>query len=421
MTGRDFILKARQKGVSSYVEADQFIDCLRKATNAVIISHEKEATKRLLSKVKYFINNLEIRPAIKYETRQDIFFEKTNSNFYIGTVGQKTVGRGDTIHRAHFSEAAYFEDAKRIVAGVSEAVPLGGRISIESTANGRGNWFYDEWQKIKEGWSIYKGHFFPWFVDDEYRLEDLDIEVLSIPAGIKARIIDPNLDDEEKEISKRYRLSIEQIRWRRYKKWDLGDYFFQEYPENDIDCFLQSGRPVFRIVNMDERPDLQKDRQYLGGLDGAEGIEGGDNHCFAVIDLNLKPAKVVYEITSNEPIEIFDEKVKKIVENYKIKFGIETHGIGVAHCQKFEQWGIPFEEWETNSATRPMMIVELEEAYRKDELRETYLEAKNELLDMFYDDKNRPSHHEGRHDDRVIARAIAWQMRKVVPPGFEWI
>ena len=424
-SSRDLILKARQKGISSYILADQFIDCVRKPTNAIVISHEKEATQRLLAKVKYFIANIELKPVIKYETRQDLVFEKTNSSFFIGTVGQKTVGRGETLHRVHCSEAAYFFDADKIMAGITEAVPLlFGRITVESTPNGRSGWFYNEWQKAKEKQSSFKPVFISWFIDDEYKLSDSDIISLELSPEAKERILMSELTDEEKELVKINNLTIEQIRWRRFKKWDLGELFFQEYPENDVDCFLQSGRPVFRIVEMvrkESEAGLKIDKNYIAGLDPAEGIIGGDNHCLAVIDPDIKPAQVVYELCSNEPIDFFLNRVKDLMSKFKIKLCVETHNIGVAHCQKLKEMRIPFREWETTATTRPIMIVELEEAYRKKELLELYPEAKNELLDMFYDDRNRPDHRRGRHDDRVFARAIAWQQRKVPEPNIRFL
>ncbi len=421
-TGRDLILKPRQKGVSSWIEADQTIDCVRRPVNAAVISHEKEATKRLLAKTKYFLSNLEIKPAIKYETKQDIFFEKTEANFYIGTVGQKAVGRGDTLHRVHLSEAAYFENAKQIVAGITEAMPLAGsQLFVETTANGRGGWFYDEWQAAKSGHSVYAAHFFPWFFDDEYRLSLDDLKMLKISPEVIARLSEQKWTEEEGALIKKYHLAPEQIFWRRYKIWNLGEFFLQEYPEDDITCFLQSGRPVFKSVKMAEMVSLQKGRTYLGGIDGAEGIKGGDRHAFVMIDPDVRPMRPAIEIVSDDPINIFLEEVKKILLNYNVRLGVEKNGVGIAHCEKLDEWNIPFEKWSTDSSSRPLMITELEEAYRKDEMRETYPEAQNELLDMYYDEKNKPVHRQGKHDDRVFARAIAWQMRKVGEPGIRFL
>lgn len=425
-SAKDIILKARKEGFSSYILADQYCDCLRRPTNAVVISHEKESAARLFGRVKYFHDNLLLKPVIKYDTRTMVSFPKVGSSYYVGTAGQRAFGRGDDLHRVHCSEVAFWKNPKEVIIGVKEAMTTpAAPITIESSPNGRGNWFYDEYNNAKEKKSIYKPHFYPWFMNNkEYTADwftEKDLE--GMPAHILEMIRAPEikLTDEEKDLQGKYGLKAGQIKWRRYKIWDIADLFWQEFPEDDVSCFLQSGRPVFRIVNMVARPNLQKNRSYLGGLDGAEGIEGGDNHSFAVISTEERPMKVIFEITNNEPIDVFDRQVAKLMGEYKIKLAVEKNGVGKAHCEKLKDLGVQFKEWTTDNSTRPVMIVELEEAYRKDELQETYLEAKNELMDIFYDDKNRPSHRANRHDDRVFARAIAWQMRKEPEPNLRFL
>ena len=426
-TRRNIILKARQEGLTKVVDADQLIDCIRKPTNAVVISHEKEAASRLFKAVKYYLSNLSTKPQIQTDNKHEIYFPKNNSSYYIGAAGQKSFGRGDTISRAHLSEAAFYKHLSPILSGVSEAAEFG-QIDIESSPNGRGNEFHDLWGEAKDGKSPYTPIFIPWFFSKDYSVDTLtDDERNGLSVAVQEIFNIPEeqfvLTSEEKElcfkVEKDYgiKLSIGQLKWRRYKIWDKADLFFQEYPEDDISCFLQSGRPVFRnvILKESERGYMEKGKKYYAGLDGAEGIAGGDKHCFAVIDMNVNPARVIFEICSNDPIEFFLEKVKNIMLKYDIDLGVEKNGIGYAHCVKLRAMGIPFKEFTTSGGTggtRPMMITELEEAYRKVELIETYPEARGELLDMYYDDNNSATHRQGKHDDRVFARAIAWQRRK---------
>ena len=88
------------------------------------------------------------------------------------------------------------------------------------------------------------------------------------------------------------------MKWRRYKIWDIADLFYQEYPEDDVSCFLQSGRPVFTKVPINvqlsinlEALDLLnntryqelKERTLYGGVDCAEGSQSGDRHCFTIV------------------------------------------------------------------------------------------------------------------------------------------
>jgi len=434
-------LKARQKGMTTFLDAYQLIMCLMAPINAVVISHEKESTIRLFRKVKNMLETFSGggKATTEIDRANEITFPKTGSHYYIGTAGQKAFGRGDTIDMAHLSEAAFYDDLKNLLGGIAEAAEFG-QIDLESTPNG-GTHFKELWQRSVAGMSPYTPIFIPWFIDEEYSADNLDDNFINgLSKGVrdifytKDSIIRSSLTEEEKElifkVQKEYckELTMGQIKWRRYKIWDKADLFWQEYPEDDVSCFLRAGRSVFTKIDykLSVRKEMKKGVSYYAGLDGAEGIEGGDNHSFAVIDTRtdekegLQP-HICFEMTSNEPMNIFLEKVAKICLEYDIMLGVEKNGIGLAHSNKLKDLGVPHHEWITSGASRPVMITELEEAYRKGELTETYKEAYEEALGMYYDDKNRATHPTGKHDDRVFARAIAWQMLKIPEPRFTLI
>jgi len=435
---KNLILKPRQKGMTTWIDGDQLLDCIERPTNAVVISHEKESTQRLFRRVKFFIDHMTIKPVVAIENKSEISFPKRGSYYYIGTAGQRAFGRGDTIDRAHLSEISFYPDMMKILNGISEAAEYG-EINCETTANGSGD-FKDLWERTKAGKTPYTGIFIPWFIDNEYSVENMTHEdILGLSDAIQEMFLIPEKDfvltDEEKELifkaKKEWKVDLTagQIKWRRYKVFDRGQWFQQEYPEDDVSCFLQSGRPVFRDITLREsmRKPLQKGVRYYGGLDCAEGIHGGDNHCFAVIDarkIEADPEKgveavkphVALQLKSDEPIEIFDQRVANICKEYDIMLGVEKQGVGVAHVNKLRELGVVFSEWNTTAANRPIMITDLEEAYRKEDLIETYKDAEEEAKNMFYNSDNRPSHSSDRHDDTVFGRAIAWQMRKMPVP-----
>jgi len=248
------------------------------------------------------------------------------------------------------------------------------------------------------------------------------------------------LTDEEKRLVARvaqeygFTLSAGQLKWRRYKIWDKGLLFFQEYPEDDVSCFLQSGRSVFSQITTDitkrvpldkfdtwktkeEREEFKK-RMLYAGVDGAEGTLTGDRHVFSVIDApaDSEKAHVIFEYASNEPIDVFWLKIIPIIKAFKMQLGVEKNGVGVAHTKQAKDARLVFTEWTTGATNRPVMITDLEEAYRKEELIETYQEAENEARDMIYTTQNRAEAQAGKHDDRIFSRAIAWQMRKKPRP-----
>lgn len=413
---------------------------MRKSINAVVISHEKEATQRLFSSVRWYIKNFEIPPSISIDSKNEIKFPKTESSYWVGTAGQRAFGRGDTVGRAHLSEAAFYDDLERILNGIAEAAEFG-QIDIETTPNGRDK-FYDMWQRAKSGRSAYTPIFIPWYIDNEYNVENLtEDERNGLSKGVQKLIAVPDdefmggLDQSERtlvdKVKKEYGITLlaGQLKWRRYKIWDKGDFFFQEYPEDDESCFLQSGRSVFNKITTDETlrvpldnldrwgTDEQraklKSRILFAAVDGAEGVEDGDRHAFSVIDAPMgeEKAAVIYEYVSTEPIDVFWLKITPIIKLFRMNMAIEKNGVGVAHCEKAKALGIRFTEWFTG-AQRPQMISELEEAYRKGELTESYAAAENEARDMIYNASNKAEAMKGKHDDRILSRSMAWQMRK---------
>jgi D-ribose pyranose/furanose isomerase RbsD len=126
---------------------------------------------------------------------------------------------------------------------------------------------------------------------------------------------------------------------------------------------------------------------------------------------------VIYDYFSDEPRDIFWAKISKILQVFKISLGIEKNGVGVAHVDLAKKHGIPHFEWVTSGTTRPIMIADLEEAYRKEELIETSREAEAELRNMIYTSSNKPEAQKGKHDDMVLSRSIALQMAKVPRPS----
>jgi len=401
-----------------------------------------------------------IKPALSIDSKSEMRFPKRDSYYFIGTAGQKAFGRGDTVSRAHLSEAAFYADLEKILAGISEAAEYG-QIDIESTPNGRDK-FYDMWNKAKSGKSPYTPIFIPWFIDLEYSADSMtEKEINGLSVSVRKMFAVPNDEmiasytKEEKlliaNVMEEYKkeLTPGQIKWRRYKIWDKGDLFWQEYPEDDVSCFLQSGRSVFKKITTDatkkiplddfdnwstkeERAKL-KGKLLYAGIDGAEGVAGGDSHCFAIIDADLETGSsaVIYEYTSDEPLDVFWEKTKDVIidkvtgePRFMLNLGIEKNGIGAAHTKKAQDLRIAHTPWWTSGGvggTRPIMISELEEAYRKETLIESYLEAEDEARGMVYMTNNRPEHQTGKHDDRVFARAIALQMFKQPRPRVTWL
>lgn len=205
-TGRDVILKARQLGFSSLILAILTTDFIFKENQrCVVVSHETDATQRLMDRVKFYLASFEQRNGIKipmkYNSRSEIVNELTNSTFYIGTAESKSFGRGDTITNLHLSEFAFYSNPEAILAGVLQAVIPEGKVFVETTANGF-NFFKTFWDETRRGERPFKDHFYnpTW----EYSTEFLE-----------------------------------------QKRGELGRLFKQEYPMTPEEAFLTSGDTFF--------------------------------------------------------------------------------------------------------------------------------------------------------------------------------
>ena len=281
--GRDVYVKPAQVGGTSFIMCDFLLDCLMyKGTTAVIISYDEFITGRLLRKVQAFYDNLiQIIPSLpklhhKSVSEKTYIFENRmgvklgESSFYIASAKGFAMPRGEPIHDLLLDELAFWPQeskssstergsaAERVFAAALNRVPLlhGTKVRALSTPNGEDNDFYEMYMAAKEGKetgkSVFKAHFYPWFMLPEYCLST-DSEFL-LP-GDNSPILQ-NLDSDELKLMVHFQeLGIDvidaydKLRWRRYKIAEMASLkrsgetrllFGQEYPGDDVTCFQSS-------------------------------------------------------------------------------------------------------------------------------------------------------------------------------------
>lgn len=266
---RALVLKGRQQGVSTYINARFYHLTRRGGLNTFILSHEASTTDKLFKMVKRFHDNVHesLRPHTATSNRKELVFDKIESEYFIGTAGNKNVGRGGTVQLFHGSEAHFWENTDEIESGVMESVPHSKdtEIILESTANGMDGMFYEKCMNAMKGIGDYILVFIPWFVQEEYRRE--------VPPGFE-------LTDEEIQLKKSYELDDEQIAWRRFKIDNAKNglkQFQQEYPCNVMEAFQVSGEGLIDSeMIMRARTNKEKDpgAPLVFGVDPARS--GGD-------------------------------------------------------------------------------------------------------------------------------------------------
>ena len=254
LTGRDIILKARQLGFSTVVEASFFLDAvLNPNLRVVTFVQNEEAIPKFMRIYKFMHENLpevinvegvEIR--LKKEdsslTQNSSTLEMFNgSTIEVMTSGGERLGRGMTIHRALLTEVAFWDSAtaSTIWAAVEGALPpRGSQMVVETTANGQQGMFFKEWSRAVEEDSNFTAHFYPWWWEEGYRYEEDEKEIAE-----RFRTAAPTL--EEMGLMDKHGLSIEQMRFRRVKSASLGRDFYQEFAEDQNTAFLAAGLSIF--------------------------------------------------------------------------------------------------------------------------------------------------------------------------------
>ncbi len=234
---RALILKGRQQGCSTYVGGRFYhATTWTKGIRTFILTHEDAATQNLFEMVNRYHEHCpkHVRPSTGAANAKELFFDKLDSGYKVGTAGTKGVGRSSTIQLFHGSEVAFWPNAESHAAGVLQAVPDqdGTEVILESTANGIGNFFHQKWRDAENGEGDFIAIFVPWFWQEEYRK--------AIPEGFQPT-------DEEQEYADLYGLDWEQVAWRRNKIAELKDasLFKQEYPANAAEAFQMSGHDSY--------------------------------------------------------------------------------------------------------------------------------------------------------------------------------
>lgn len=234
---KEFLLKARQEGFSTLIAALFFCDTVNTPnTTTVVIANDKDNTEKLFRMVQLFFEHLppEKKPRAKYASKHEFYWPELNSSYYVGTAGDRSFGRGNTINNLHCTEVAFYPDAERLMSGLLEAVPEDGNVVQESTANGVGNYFHNEYVLASEGNSSYAARFFGWFELPEYS---------------KAPSVDFEKTPTEALFAETYSLSDGQVFWYRTKATSPGMRLRirQEYPSNPREAFLVSGQKYFDV------------------------------------------------------------------------------------------------------------------------------------------------------------------------------
>lgn len=226
---RALILKGRQQGCSTYVEARFYWKVThRRGCRAFILTHLDEASRNIYQIVRRFHDHCppQVRPHTGFSNSRALLFDRLDSGYRIGTAKSSGVGRSDTLQYFHGSEVAYWANAADHVSGIFQAVPDAPdtEVILESTSAGADGLFYRLCHEAMAGRSDYEFIFIPWFWQNEYRKTP--------PEGFAPT-------PEETTLKEAFGLDDAQLNWRRGKIYELGSVwtFQREYPSTADEAF----------------------------------------------------------------------------------------------------------------------------------------------------------------------------------------
>lgn len=347
MTGkvRALILKGRQQGCSTYVGARYYHRTTwREGYKTFILTHEDQATQNLFDMVNRFHDNCPVfvRPSTSAANAKELFFDKLDSGYKVGTAGTKGVGRSSTIQLFHGSEVAFWPHAETHAAGVLQAVPdeEGTEVILESTANGVGNYFHEKWKDAEAGIGEFIAIFVPWFWQDEYR---------------KTAGPDFTLSEDEQQYATAYGLDAEQMVWRRNKIAELKDeaLFKQEYPANAAEAFQMSGHDGF-IKPADVVRARKATLEGIGPLViGADPARFGNDR----FSLCWRQGRKVRKVESKSKLDTVAGAnwIKQVIDVERPdRVFIDVGGIGAGVYDLLNAWGYAFGGVGSNAVVVPI-------------------------------------------------------------------
>lgn len=256
---RIILLKARQWGGSTLVQV--YIAWLQlvvnKGKNSIIVGHKRNssfAIKQMLRTIllNYPTEFLEDDEALKLvnvrESKDIQEITGRECSICLTSSYSPDAARGLNLSFAHLSEVAFWNanrniDPNDLIRTVTGTIPLapGTVIVMESTANGMNSFFYNEWQRAREGKSAFLPVFVAWNEIDLYRKplkEDFDLD---------------ECDEYEKGLWEKG-CTLEQIYWYHEKRKEFSEHNLlkAEFPSDDVEAFENSMKYVFSTAEQEQ-------------------------------------------------------------------------------------------------------------------------------------------------------------------------
>ena len=403
---RIIVLKARQIGVSwIYAALALWYARFRPNSNVVVISKDGSASSRFKWRCDFINRNMPSWMSIGVGRNNDTEFEfPANDSRILSFAAGEEAGRSESASVVILDEWAFQEYARTIYTAILPTVEHGKLIGI-STANGKGNLFYEVWEKASLG----KNSYLPIFIKYNVR------------PGRDKKWWDAAMRDAESPSKHR-----------------------QEYPLTVADAFSVIQDPYFSIEALDRMPieagtsfadysfiyhAYDEDEVYSAGIDPAPG--GSDAAVLHILD---SMGQQVAVCKTNEGLDKFSDEAYELLVKYGTPFTIiEKQGEGTSIIRSFASHvnlkgepRVPYPKhrlyktsesnvgWHTSANNRELILGELRTAIRNGQVKVHHQETLDELSGFGTNPKTNKLEGLYGHDDTVISLALALEARKSV-------
>jgi hypothetical protein len=415
-------------GLTTWAAARFFMKTITQpGTLTLQVAHTQEAAEEIFRIVHRFVDWLpeQLREGPLVTSRanvRQVVFPEMDAQYRVVSAADRNAGRGLTVQNLHCSEVARWPgDPAETLAGLRASMAPGAELILESTPDGVGGCFHEEWRKAGETGMV--RHFFPWWMERRYRTAAVDAATLS---------------EEERDLRARERLDLEQIGYRRKIRADFRGLARQEYAEDEESCFLASGDSVFELAAIEERlaemvPALEqrrngelevwlpplKGKEYLVAVDPAGGGSEGDYSAAQVLELEtgLQCAEFAGHVGGLELARLVTELAAEYNQAWLV-VERNNHGTGVlalaeTSCKYpriYRQGGQP--GWLTTSLSRPAVLGQLGAGLVEGPERFQSRRLLGECRSFVRMANGSTGARAGTHDDRVMAMAIGLGARR---------
>lgn len=412
-TPRDLILKPRQIGFSTAIQAEiDRYSTTRPTRSLTLTDDSNNTTKMRLMQQKFYDHKPEtFRPKRSISNATLTIYPEYNSELLSGTAGNTNVGRAGSYRVQHYSEIAFYKDAGSIMKSALQ----GGRprwVVAESTPNGAQGWFYERcMEALRNPDSVWKLHFYTWFDFPEYQLPLEEGESLDYTG-------------DELELIHKYQLTDEQLKWRRFKIGETdANSFLQEYPNDPRSCFLTSGGGVFNLLPSNIATNVKQiepsdDAIYVSANDWGQD---NDYTTLSIFEIRTgEPAREVYinRWRKQSWASMRAEIIEQLGRYQVVKHIAERNSMGSGQIEDLvddiESVGLQtsVQAFTTSNRSKDNIVKLMQKGLSEHDLQLLDVDYANDEM-RSYLTKQTPSglwtytHPNGGHDDCVDARLLA--------------